>query len=59
MNFWEVNFLRVNFTGALFAGKKTTQKIGSKIGRSRIVSQNSAPNSVSGGAKAPVQKICH
>ena len=48
--------------GASFAGKRQDQKIrpknsGPKFGRPKVVSQNSAPNSGSGGARSPVQKI--
>ena len=50
----------MNFQGASFAGKKQSQKIrlensGPKFGRPKFVSQNSALNSGSGGAKSPVQ----
>ena len=65
VEFWKVNSgkwvwgSRANFLGASFAGKKD-QKIraknsGPKIGRPKFVSQNSAPNSGSGGAKSPVE----
>ena len=59
--FWEVNFWRVNFWGGLFCWRKQDQKIrpknsGPKFGRSKFVSQNSAPTSGSGGVKCPVQK---
>ena len=58
--FWEVNFSRVNFSGALFCWKRQNQKIraknsGPKFGRPKFVSQNSALNSGSGGAISPVQ----
>ena len=58
--FWDVNFSRVNFSGGLFCWKKQSQKIrpknsGPKFGRPKFVSQNSALNSGSGGAKSPVQ----
>ena len=59
--FWEANVLKVNFfLAAAFAGKKQSQKIrpensGPKFGRPKFVSQNSALNSGSGGAKSPVQ----
>ena len=50
----------MNFSGGLFCWKKQSQKIrlensGSKFGRPKSVSQNSALNSSSGGAKSPVQ----
>ena len=55
-------FLEGDFLGALSAGKKagsknSTQEFGSKIRRSKFVSQNSAPNSGSGRAKSPVKKF--
>ena len=58
--FWEVHFLRVNFSGGLFCWKKQSQRVrpenlGPKFGCPKFVSQNSALNSGSGGAKSPVQ----
>ena len=52
----------MNFSGGLFCWEKQSQKIrpknsGPKFGRPKFVSQNSAPNSGSGGAKSPVQKF--
>ena len=58
--FWDVNFSGVDFSGGLFDWKKQSQKIrpknsGQKFGRPKFVSQNSALNSGSRGAKSPVQ----
>ena len=63
--FFDVNFGRwisrgCIFQGASFAGKKTesknsTREFGPKFGSPKFVSQNSALNSGSGGAKSPVQ----
>ena len=59
LEFWEVNFSRVHFSGGLFWWKKQSQKLrpknsGPKFGRLKFVSQNSAQNSGSGGAKSPL-----
>ena len=50
----------MNFSGGLFCWEKQSQKIrpktsGPTFGRPKFVSQNSALNSGSGGAKSPVQ----
>ena len=55
-------FLEGEFFGGLFCWKKQDQKIrpknsGPEFGRPKFVSQNSALNSGSGGAKSPVQKF--
>ena len=55
--FWEVNFLRVNFSGGLFCWKKEPKNSTPKFGRPKFVSQNSALNSGSRGAKSPVRKF--
>ena len=65
VEFWKVNFgnfLRVNFSGGPLLLEKTgsinlTREFGSKIWASKFVSQNSALNSGTGGAKSPVQTV--
>ena len=57
-----MNFLRVNFSGGLICWKEQDLKnqaknSGPKFGRPKFVSQNSAPNLGSGGAKSLVQKF--
>ena len=62
-DFWEVNFWRVNFRGGLLLEKEQDPKIrpensDPKFGRPKLVSQNSAPNLISGGAKIPCAEMC-
>ena len=62
VNFWAVNRLRVNFEGALFIGGKkraqtSTRKSAPKFGAQKFASQNSTPNSGSGGAKSPLWEL--
>ena len=58
---WEVNFSKVIFQGASFAGKKSQQfrhkNSGTKFGCPKFISKNSTLNSGSGGAKSPVQTL--